>query len=135
MKLLIKSSLIALTVITSNISLANSISPDFIIKEVENAYKEYLHGSPEVATYAMEYIVRLQESDQSSELLRKTGPSSLSFSYIRLGFLYEKSGLMQKAEQAFSKGVARYKSPYNKSETVALKELIAFVKQMDARSS
>jgi hypothetical protein len=135
MKLLIKSSLVALAVITSNISLANSISPDFLIKEVEMAYKEYLHGSPEVATYAMKSIVRLQESDQSRELLRKTGPSSLSFSYIRLGFLYEKSGLMQKAEQAFSKAVASYKSPYNKSETVALKELKAFVKQLDARSS
>jgi len=135
MKLLIKSSLVVLAVITSNISLANSISPDFLIKEVEIAHKKYLHGSPEVAIYAMESIVRLQESDQSSELLRKTGPSSLSFSYIRLGFLYEKSGSMKNAEKAFSKAVATYKSPYNKSETVALKELKAVVEQLDARSS
>jgi len=135
MKTLIKSSLVALAVITSNISFANSISPEFLINEVETAHKVYLHGSTEVAIYAMESIVRLQESDQSNELLRKTGPSSLSFSYIRLGFLYEKSGLIQKANKAFSKAVATYKSPYNKSESVALNELKSAVQRLDAISS
>jgi len=135
MKTLIKSSLVVLAVVTSSISIANTISSDFLINEFETAHKEYLHGSPEVAIYAMESIVRLQESDQSRELLLKTGPSSLSFSYIRLGFLYEKSGSMQKAEKAFSKAVATYISPYNKSETIALKKLKTVVKLLDARSS
>ena len=131
----IKSSLVALAVITSNFSLANNISHDFLIKEVDLAYKEYLHGSLDVATYAMESFIRLQESDQSSELLLKTGPSGLSFSYIRLGFLYEKSGLMQEAKNAFSKAVAAYKSPYNKKEAISLDELKYVVKQLDERSS
>ncbi|MBA6304674.1 hypothetical protein [Colwellia sp. MB02u-14] len=135
MRTLIKSSLVAFAVITSNISLANSVSPDFLINEIDTVYKQYLHGSPEVATYALESFVRLLESDQSTELLQKTGPSNLSFSYIRLGFLYEKSGLKQKAAKVFSKGVASYKSPYNKGVAVTLSELKSVVNQLDAKSS
>jgi len=135
MKTLIKSSLVALAVVSSNISFANNISPDFLINEIKTAHKVYLHGSTEIAIYAMESIVRLQESDQSNELLRKTGPSGLSFSYIRLGFLYKKSGLMHKADKAFSKAVATYKSPYNKSEAVVLNDLKSAVQKLDAISS
>jgi hypothetical protein len=94
MKNLIKSSLVMLVVITSHSGAANSIPPNFLINKVETAHKEYLHGSSDVAIYALESVVRLQELDRSSELLQEIGPSSLSFSYIRLGFLYEKSGLI-----------------------------------------
>jgi hypothetical protein len=80
----------------------------------------------------MESLIRLLESDQSDGLLLKTSPSSISFSYIRLGFLYEKSGLNKKANIAFSKAVASYKSPYNKSEVIPLKELKSAVKHLDA---
>ncbi|MFT6735876.1 MAG: hypothetical protein ACJAS9_004090 [Polaribacter sp.] len=135
MKNIFKSILVALAVITSNISFANDISANFLNNEAEIAHKVYLHESTEVAIYAMESIVRLQESDQSDKLLQKTGPSSLSFSYIRLGFLYEKSGLMQKADIAFSKAVATYKSPYNKNESVALSKLKTAVQELDAISS
>lgn len=129
---LVKSSLFILAVITSSISVANNISSDFLINEIKVTHKAYLQGSPEVATYAMESLIRLLESDQSDGLLLKTSPSSISFSYIRLGFLYENSGLNKKADIAFSKAVASYKSPYNKSEVIPLKELKSAVKHLDA---
>jgi hypothetical protein len=135
MKTIIKSSLVALAVITSNISLANNVSPDFLNNEIEVAFNEYLHGSTDVAIYAIESIIRLQESDKSKELLQKTGPASLSFSYIRLGFLYERLGLTEKADKAFSKAVATYKSPYNKSESVPLNILKMSVKKLDAKAA
>jgi hypothetical protein len=135
MNTLVKSSFFTLAVITSNISVANNISTDFINNEVKITHNEYLHGSPEVAIYAMESLVRLLQTVQSNSLLLKINPSSLSLSYIRLGFLYEKSGLKQKADIAFSKAVASYKSSDNESENIPLKDLKSFVRYLDARIS
>jgi hypothetical protein len=132
MKTLMKSSLVALAVITSNFSLANDISSDFLQTEIEIAHKEYLHGSHEVAIFAMESIIRLQISDQSNDLLQKIGPPSLSFSYIRLGFLYEKSGLKKEADKVFSHAISSYKSVYNESEAVTLNILKNYVNELDA---
>lgn len=83
----------------------------------------------------MESLVRLLQTVQSNGLLLKINPSSLSLLYIRLGFLYEKSGLNQKADIAFSKAVASYKSSDNKSENIPLKDLKSFVRYLDARIS
>jgi len=130
-----KSSLVVIAVITSNISVANNISPDFLNNEIEIAHNKYLSSSTEVAIYALESIVRLLESDQSEDLLYKTGPANLSFSYIRLGFLYEKSGLKEKADIAFSKAVPSYKVAFQEEKQVTLKKLKHVVRMLDAHSS
>jgi len=135
MKILIKSSLVALAVITSNLSIANTITPDFLINEIKTTHKVYFNASTEVAIYAMESFVRLLESDQSFELLQKTGPHNLSLSYVRLGFLYEKSGLKEKADKSFSKAVARNKILSNQSEPITLNKLKEFVNQLDAHAA
>jgi hypothetical protein len=135
MNQIVKSSLVAFAVITSNISVANIITPDFLINEIKITHEKYLSASPDVATYAMESIVRLLESDQSKALLQKTGPANLSFAYIRLGFLYEKSGLIEKANMAFSKAVPSYKLAFKEKENVTLEKLKVVVNMLDARSS
>ncbi|TWX64088.1 hypothetical protein ESZ36_20660 [Colwellia demingiae] len=132
MNMIIKSTLIVVTAITSNFSLANNISPDFLLNEIDISYKKYVYSSLEVGIYAMESVIRLQESDRSSELLHKTGPASLALSYLRLGLLYEKLGLNKDADKVFYKAVTSYKSQVTDSENVSLIELKKFVVGIDA---
>ena len=132
MNMFIKSTLIVLTAMTSNFSLANNISSDFLLNEIDISYKKYVNSSPEVGIYAMESVIRLQESDRSSELLHKTGPTSLALSYLRLGLLYEKLNFTKKADNVFYKAVTSYKSQVTDSENVSLIELKKFVVGLDA---
>lgn len=131
MNMIIKSTLIVLTAMTSTFSLANNISPDFLLNEIGISYKKYVNSSPEVGIYAMESVIRLQESDRSSELLHKTGPTSLALSYLRLGLLYEKLDLHKKADNVFYKAVTSYKSQVTDIENVSLIELKKFVVGLD----
>ncbi len=131
MNIFIKTTLIALTAITSNLSLANNISSDFLLNEIEISYKIYAYSSPEIGVYALESLIRLQESDRSSELLHKTGPTSLALSYLRLGLLYEKLDLNKEADKVFSKALTSYKSQVTYSENVSLIELKKFVIGLD----
>ncbi len=132
MKMIIKFTLVAITVIYSGFSLANNISADFLLNELDISYKKYVNSSPEMAIYAMESVIRLQESDRSSELLHKTGPNSLALSYLRLGLLYEKSGLNRAADNVFDKAMTSYQSQFTNTEKVSLIDLKKFVIGLDA---
>lgn len=132
MKMIIKFTLVAITVISSGFSLANNISADFLLNELDISYKKYVNSSPEMAIYAMESVIRLQESDRSSELLHKTGPNSLALSYLRLGLLYEKSGLNRAADNVFDKAMTSYQSQFTNTEKVSLIDLKKFVIGLDA---
>jgi len=132
MKMIIKFTLVAITVISSGFSLANNISADFLLNELDISYKKYVNSSPEMAIYAMESVIRLQESDRSSELLHKTGPNSLALSYLRLGLLYEKSGLNIEADNVFDKAMTSYQSQFTNTEKVSLIDLKKFVIGLDA---
>jgi hypothetical protein len=132
MNMFIKTTLIALTAITSNFGLANNISPDFLLNEIDISYKKYAYSSPEIGIYALESLIRLQESDRSSELLQKTGPRSLALSYLRLGLLYEKLDLNKEADKVFYKALTSYKSQITDSKNVSLIELKKFVIDLDA---
>ena len=132
MKMIIKFTLVAITVIYSGFSLANNISADFLLNELDISYKKYVNSSPEMAIYAMESVIRLQESDRSSELLHKTGPNSLALSYLRLGLLYEKSGLNREADNVFDKAMTSYQSQFTTTEKVSLIDLKKFVIGLDA---
>lgn len=132
MKMIIKLTLVAITVISSGFSLANNISADFLLNELDISYKKYVNSSPEMAIYAMESVIRLQASDRSGELLHKTGPNSLALSYLRLGLLYEKSGLNKEADNVFDKAMTSYQSQFTTTEKVSLIDLKKFVIGLDA---
>ncbi len=56
--------------------------------------------------YALKALSRLLESDQS--LVLETGPNNLSFTYIRMGLLHEKSGNKTEASIFFAKAIDSY---------------------------
>ena len=89
MNKMIKLGLITLGSIVSTVSIANAVSSDFLKKEIELAYTQYLIGSPESGLYALQALARILESDSSSS---KLGPNNLSFTYLRIGLLHEQAG-------------------------------------------
>jgi hypothetical protein len=123
MKNIIKMSLVTLSVIASNCSIANEITGDFIKSEIEIAHKQYFTGTPESSLYALEALSRLLESDQSEILKSEIGPNNLSFTYIRIGLLHEKLGSKSKANLYFTKAVNSYKG--DNVQILQLKETVA----------
>lgn len=118
MKNIIKASIVTLSVMASSYSLANEISVDFLKNEIQVAHKQYLTGSPESGLYALEALSRLLVTEQS-----KVGPNDLSFTYLRIGLLHEKSGNEPKASLYFSKAVDSYKG--SNIQITQLKEAVA----------
>ena len=126
----IKLSLFTLGTFTSSVSIANKISPDFLKKEIELAHTQYLNGSPESGLYALQALVRILESDNSSSLQSELGPNNLSFTYLRIGLLHEKAGNQSKAEAYFNKALSSYNG-----KNIEIAHLKAFVSKLDGKRS
>lgn len=114
----------------SHFCMADNVSTDFLNQEIENSYEEYMNGSFETAIYSMKALIRLLEIDSPLASYDKVGPI-LSFTYIRLGFLYEHLSLEQDAHMAFSKGLEVYVNPYNDFPLDELKELVKGVDRIN----
>lgn len=126
----IKFSLTALVALASGFSVAQDVSTDFLKKEIEFAQYQYLNGSSESGFYALEALARLLESNKSSATQSDLGPNNLSFTYLRIGLLYEKAGDQSNAKAYFNKALHAYKG--RKAEIVELKQLVS---QLDQRSN
>ncbi|BCO19274.1 hypothetical protein KUC3_21310 [Alteromonas sp. KC3] len=98
-------SLLTIGCFISTTSLANQLSSDFLKNEIELAHTQYLNGSPESGLYALQALARMLESDDSSSSL---GPNNLSFTYLRIGLLYEQAGSQAKANAYFNKALSAY---------------------------
>lgn len=108
MKNVIKFNLFLLGILVSASAAANNLSADFLKNEIAIAYSEYLQGSPESGRYALKALARILESDNASALNTEVGSNNLSFTYLRLGLLYEKSGNYVEAEASFAKALSLY---------------------------
>lgn len=128
MKNTFKYSIIALTMLTSNIILANDLSSDFLKDEIKIAHTQYLTG--ENGLYALEALARLLELHTVDALQSKVGPNNLSFTYLRIGLLHEKSGNNLKANSYFTKALSSYKG-----EKVEVAQLKSYVKKIDNQRS
>jgi hypothetical protein len=126
MKNILKYSFITLTMLTSNIILANNLSSDFIKEEIKIAHTQYLTGTDESALYALGALARLLESVKPDILVSEVGPNSLTYTYLRMGLLHEKSGNKSKANLYFTKAVSLYNGA--KVEVAQLKR---YVKKID----
>ncbi len=130
MKNIIKLSLITLFSLTSSISIANEISPGFLKKEIGFAHSQYLKGSPESGLYALEALARILESDKSNSLRSEVGTNNLSFTYLRIGLLHERSGSYSKASSYFNKAIDSYEG-----ENVEIAQLKKVVSHLDSKRS
>jgi tetratricopeptide (TPR) repeat protein len=108
MKSVIKFNLLLLGILVSASAAANNLSADFLKNEIAIAHSEYLQGSPESGRYALKALARILESDNASALNAEVGSNNLSFTYLRLGLLYEKSGNYVEAEASFAKALSLY---------------------------
>lgn len=124
MKNVIKISLFAMSMMVSSISVANQISPNFLREEIEFAHSQYLTGTPESGLYALQALARVLESDQSSSLQSEVGPNNLSFTFLRIGLIYEKLGSESEASEYFNKARIAYKG--EKVEIAQLREMVAY---------
>ena len=120
-------SLFTLGSLVSTVSFANEISSDFLKKEIELAHTQYLKGSPESGLYALQALARILESDSSSS---KLGPNNLSFTYLRIGLLYEQAGSQSKAKAYFDKALSSYKG-----ENIEITHLKETVSKLDEKHS
>ena len=130
MKNIIKYSLVTLFALISNMVLANEVSPDFLKKEIEIAHTQYITGSGESGLYALETLARLLESDNSNSLQSEIGPNNLSFTYLRIALLHEKSGNKSKANSYFTKALSSYKG-----EKIEVSQLKNVVEELDNKHS
>lgn len=101
--------------------------------ETFNATYAYWFMDPATGVYAMEHYVDFMESNKGKEgifsdsddvMLRDQG-----FAYVRIGFLYEKNGMKEEAEQYYSTGLDLYREGLKKD--VGKKELLDLVRKVD----
>ncbi|MFC0119727.1 hypothetical protein ACFFK7_17580 [Pseudoalteromonas xiamenensis] len=118
------SALILSTISTS--SLANQLTPEFVLNEIDVAQKHYMCDSPETAKSALQTLARLLESDQSLALLDKIGPDNLAITYARLGLVYENSGDNLKASDYKAKAVSLMQRHLSEIDWEGMKQLIQF---------
>jgi hypothetical protein len=119
-----------MSALISSTVLANAVSADFLKNEIEAAHTQYTSGSNESGLYALETLARLLESDKSSSLQLEVGINNLSFTYIRIGLLYEGSGNESKANSYFTRAVSIYKG-----EKIEVAQLKNTVKHLDNERS
>jgi tetratricopeptide (TPR) repeat protein len=108
MKNTFKATLIAVLALTSSVSIASQISPDFLKTEINIAHSQYLSGSTESGLYALEALSRLLEATKSGAQDVELGPNNLAYTYVRLGLLHEKAGNQTKATMYFNKATEAY---------------------------
>jgi tetratricopeptide (TPR) repeat protein len=108
MKNTFKATLIAVLALTSSVSIASQISPDFLKTEIDIAHSQYLSGSTESGLYALEALSRLLEATKSGAQDVELGPNNLAYTYVRLGLLHEKAGNQTKATMYFNKATEAY---------------------------
>ncbi|MBU1436438.1 MAG: hypothetical protein KKF79_03645 [Gammaproteobacteria bacterium] len=111
MKNMFKATLITVLALTSSVSIASQISPDFLKTELDIAHRQYLSGSTESGLYALEALSRLLEATKSGAQDVELGPNNLAYTYVRLGLLHEKAGNQTKATMYFNKATEAYQGP------------------------
>ena len=105
---------------------SNQLATSFVKQEINHAHQEYLTGSTDSALYALKSLARILEFGIEQGLLAELGPNNLSFTYLRLGLLYEAQGAKDKADVYFNKALTSYSD-----KCTSVNKLKGLVKELD----